>query len=353
MVNFLTGAPLLLPSSNRAIDDPARYLQSTDGRRNNGGFGLVRENGRRFHGGLDIAAVQFDPENGEAVDPILAVSDGTVVYLNRRPERSSYGSYVVLEHEADGFPFLTIYAHLGEIDENLQIGRPVSAGQRLGTIGRTSNAYAIPRNRTHLHFEIALLLGTAETFGRWYDRQRFPDPNFHGPHNGLNWVSIDPLPILQAGENGAIPRAIRDYPTAFVTRVPAPGFPDFLRRYGNFFFCRLDRPPNSDCPSNCESDPTLDRILATRMDRRNKGSVQGDNFDPASKSFLLFWTWFGLPKYWVEEDGPCNGLELVHYDPVWLPSCINRGTLRVDRRGDIMVGERAKNTLEKIFGKTL
>lgn len=344
--------PLFLPSSNRDTDNPLQYLQPTDPGKNNGGFGLVRENGHRFHGGIDIRAVLFDGHGGEARDGIFAVADGRVAYINRRPEGSSYGSYVVLEHRRDGFPFLTIYAHLNNIAAPLKIHDSVLAGQQIATIGRTSNSYNIPRDRTHLHFEIGLPLGTAKTFQWWYDRQHFPDPNHHGPHNGLNWVSIDPLPILQAREmNGlSIPRTIGNYPTAFVTRIPAGDLPDFLKRYGPFFLHQLGHGSPMKMEGGQWNDPTIEQFMAPEMLAKKRGCVPGKEVVGRAKSLLIFWTWFGLPKYWIGQVDDCHGLELLHYDPDLLERCIRRGTLKRDNEARVMVGKRTKDTLEKIFG---
>jgi murein DD-endopeptidase MepM/ murein hydrolase activator NlpD len=97
-------------------------VSSTYGRRRSG-----------WHRGIDIKA--------DAGNVIFAAAGGMVVASGSEPR---YGRVVKIEHE-DGF--LTVYAHN---EENLvTIGMRVSAGDPIGTIGRTGRATA-----HHLHFEI-------------------------------------------------------------------------------------------------------------------------------------------------------------------------------------------------------
>jgi murein DD-endopeptidase MepM/ murein hydrolase activator NlpD len=97
-------------------------VSSTFGRRRSG-----------WHRGIDIKA-----ERGTV---IFAAAPGVVVASEIQPR---YGRVVKVEHESG---FLTVYAHN---QENLvQSGMRVSAGDPIGTIGRTGRATAY-----HLHFEI-------------------------------------------------------------------------------------------------------------------------------------------------------------------------------------------------------
>lgn len=97
-------------------------VTSTYGRRRSG-----------WHRGIDIKA-----DRGNV---IFAAAAGVVVAAGVEPR---YGRVVKIEHE-DGF--VTVYAHN---EENLvETGMRVSAGDPIGTIGRTGRATA-----HHLHFEI-------------------------------------------------------------------------------------------------------------------------------------------------------------------------------------------------------
>ena len=89
--------------------------------------------GTDFHTGIDLAV-------GEGT-PVLAAADGVVVTA---AWHNSYGNYLRILHQ-DGDE--TLYAHMQYLF--VRIGEPVTAGQRLGTVGQTGNATG-----AHLHFEI-------------------------------------------------------------------------------------------------------------------------------------------------------------------------------------------------------
>ncbi|MGA0334520.1 MAG: peptidoglycan DD-metalloendopeptidase family protein [Kiritimatiellia bacterium] len=82
---------------------------------------------------------------------VVAISSGTVVHL--REAARSWGGLVILEHELpSGKKFCSLYAHLGPAIP-LQPGERVSAGQKLGTIGRT-HTWEGGGYVAHLHFSI-------------------------------------------------------------------------------------------------------------------------------------------------------------------------------------------------------
>ena len=145
-----------------------------------------------MHAGVDIATVGFYPQsdagaphvNGAALGPvgnsIMAAAAGTVIYKWTKdkgqrgaPSRydeagtptRSYGNAIAIQHQTSTGPFITIYAHLGKSQDpatdgpgtgiNVAVGAKVSAGQVIGTMGRTHNRDTL----THLHFETRV--GTA------------------------------------------------------------------------------------------------------------------------------------------------------------------------------------------------
>ena len=91
------------PTPNTAFREgnpPHTFIQPTEkGTVESGLFGCVRNDGTRFHEGIDLNAVSRTGK-GEAADPIFAVMDGRVVYINRSAGKSSYGRYLVIEHVA-------------------------------------------------------------------------------------------------------------------------------------------------------------------------------------------------------------------------------------------------------------
>jgi hypothetical protein len=248
------------------------------------------------------------------------VANGTVAYVNRDPDGSSYGIYVLVEHDELSLPLLSLYGHLASVQSEIVPGRRLSAGDPLGTMGRTAAGYMIEKERAHLHFELALRLGDEVEFFRWYLLQRFQTANGHGQWNGLNLVSLDPLSILRTSEEFSLAEHVRNLPTAFETQIHGEQLPPFLGRY-----CAL-----------------WDGMAAESV---------GD--------FLVEWTWFGLPKRWrpllpADPDAAiAPKVVLVRWDPEWLASANARGTLSLGRNGSVRLGKRTLDTLEKIFGSPM
>lgn len=121
-----------------------RELPAFESRR----FGAIRPQPRPWecelgHCGVDLAAPM-----GELV---VAVADGIVERVERNAaagERA--GRYVRIGH-CDGH-VVTRYIHLDTIRKELHPGRHVSAGEPLGTVGRTG----VVENFPHLHFGLSL-----------------------------------------------------------------------------------------------------------------------------------------------------------------------------------------------------
>lgn len=160
-----------------------------------------------FHEGVDIAATLRD-RRGHATDPIFAVADGRVAFVNQGAGNSSYGKYIVIEHpdpslgvwtNASGTVstsvVYTLYAHLSDIRFGIRQDVRVTAGQEIATMGHTSNTRPpIPDSRAHLHWEIGLMLNSH------YDRMSRENKtgNAFGNYNGLNLFGIDALDFYAA-----------------------------------------------------------------------------------------------------------------------------------------------------------
>ncbi len=196
-----------------------------------GGFGGVRSNGRQFHEGLDIKALERD-KRGEATDAVFAAMDGVVRYVNTIVRNSDYGRYIVLEHPEHKPAIYTFYAHLASVGSGIRSGTTVRRGQTLGVMGRSAGSYTIPRRRAHLHFEMGLWL--TRDFQSWYDWKNFPGRNDHGYFNGMNLMGFDPLDFLNQCRAGRI-NTLQDYfdhmRPAVKVRIATSQTPDFVQRY--------------------------------------------------------------------------------------------------------------------------
>jgi murein DD-endopeptidase MepM/ murein hydrolase activator NlpD len=245
--------------------------------------------------------------------------DGRVAYANRTPGASSYGCYVVLEHEH----FLTLYAHLASV--NVAVGQFVEAGKKIGILGTTSNCANIPNARAHVHFEIDFQIGDAHTFAEWYGGN-FGDKNAHGAFNGINLVGIDPLAAIEKLLKGTKPADLfvgeRE---AATIQIASAHVPSFVERYG----------------------PLV---------------AQGTDLTKPVKGWLIEVSWFGLPQKWTPlptidpKDLP---LKLISYRKSQKSNALSREILREENsalsrevlkeeKTGITIGPRLINTLRKM-----
>jgi peptidoglycan LD-endopeptidase LytH len=203
VVLFLCGPAfaldLCLPTANNYLLSPGReadFFQPTvEGTTESGMFGCVRRDGRKFHEGIDIKCLQRD-RRGEPTDPIHAVADGEVAFINTKPGLSNYGRYVLLKHRWDGVEVYTLYAHLREVRDGLVVGQPVTKGQIIATLGHSTNTReGISVDRAHLHFEINFMLNTG--FRIWFPKREPQSPPF-GNFNGQNLIGLDAAVFYRA-----------------------------------------------------------------------------------------------------------------------------------------------------------
>ncbi len=229
-------------------DEPGVLMPTGSGRIESAKFGSTRtvQRGSRyvasFHEGVDIAPLERD-RRGVATDPVVAVAAGRVAFVNNSGGASSYGKYVVVEHpdpslglvtkrdgSADPAVVYTLYSHLADVRFGIRAGTRVDPGQELGTMGNTSNTRPpIPHARSHLHWEIGVLLNARyDTLAREQKTR-----NAFGNYNGGNLFGFDPLDFYAAH--------IRDpglTMATYIASVPAAAevvlrgkYPDYFRRF--------------------------------------------------------------------------------------------------------------------------
>ena len=116
------------------------------------GFGVKRADGS-LHTGQDIIA--------DCGTPIVAAHAGVVKSAGYS---KGYGNYVVLTGQGTRFDF--VYGHM-KGRSRVGVGKPVRAGQRLGSVGKTGTDSGV----CHLHFELWK--------GRWFAGGNRTDPLPH------------------------------------------------------------------------------------------------------------------------------------------------------------------------------
>lgn len=99
---------------------------------------------RTYHLGIDV----FAP----AMTPVYAPLPGRVVFVTYNADPLDYGNTLILEHDADGVPFYTLYGHLaGTLPGLLKQGDAVVPGQLIAHLGdwHENGGWA-----PHIHFQI-------------------------------------------------------------------------------------------------------------------------------------------------------------------------------------------------------
>ena len=226
--------PFQFPTANHALFESGHELKffaptAPDKPWTSGSFGCVRNDGWRMHEGLDIHSLQHD-RHGEPTDPVMATADGTVVYFSKKAGLSNYGQYIVVRHVVEGLEIYSLYAHLSEVRPSLVIGQPVKAGEVIATMGRTSTAETIAKDRAHVHFELNVL--NNDNFAAWFKKNAAGERNDHGEWNGQNLNGLDPQEILLAERNGkfSLLNFVRGQTELCRVVVRATSFP-YLKRY--------------------------------------------------------------------------------------------------------------------------
>ena len=297
---------------------PASFLQQAgSGDPSSGGFGGVRSGGANFHEGIDIVPQSRD-RRGEPMDDVFAAMAGVVRHINSSAGDSGYGRYIVLEHPEETPGVYTLYAHLARITPGLRVGAVVKVGQVLGTMGHSSGGYSIPKDRSHLHFEIGLMI--TRDFQNWYAQKKFGSANEQGLWNGMNLMGLDPLDFLGLWRTKRV-NTFQDYfaqlEPVVTVRIATMRTPDFVTRY----------------PSLLTKPLPL-------------GPVGG---------WEIKFSWTGLPISWT----PLSPMEVAGL-PRDQPRILivnaeverrqRSKTLAVSRRGAWVVGKDLENVLQQLFG---
>jgi murein DD-endopeptidase MepM/ murein hydrolase activator NlpD len=152
-------------------------------------FGAERVGIDRPECGAGHCGIDLDGPRGR---PIVAVASGTVVRVERHELGLDglSGRYVRIEHD-DGT--LTAYMHMDDVEEHLQPGDHVEAGQYIGTLGATATYQSV----AHLHFSLEVPT----------------HPGHHGDITDTRY--IDPAPFLVRATIAATPERRHPVKPAF------------------------------------------------------------------------------------------------------------------------------------------
>ena len=137
---------------------------------------------RTVHTGIDV----FAP----AMTPVHAPLPGRVLHVTYNADPLDYGHTLILQHDAGGVAFYTLYGHLaGTLPGLLQPGDMVQAGQLICHLGdwHENGGWA-----AHLHFQVM-----TDMLGR-------SDGNFVGAGHASLWdvwqdICIDPDLVMRLG----------------------------------------------------------------------------------------------------------------------------------------------------------
>ncbi len=239
------GLDLVLPTGNRGLLEgrPETFYQGLnmtidslrDEKWEGGQYGFVRDQVptvfgrrtfRRVHEGLDIAPTARDAQ-GEPQDSVVAVSTGRVAYVNASAGASSYGKYVVVEHDWSDSPVYSLYAHLADVV--VAEGQRVATGQPLGRMGYTGRG--LGRARAHVHLEIALMVNQHQPL--WF-AEYFGGNDLHGRFFGTNLAGVDPAGLYLALEQDpglTFPEYVRSLDEGYVVDLPGRQPLDLIERY--------------------------------------------------------------------------------------------------------------------------
>jgi len=199
-----------------------------------GSYGFTRTQQRvggtiiltKFHEGIDVSPLRRDA-SGDPLDEVRAIEGGRVVHTSAEAKDSNYGKLAVVEHDVEGTPVYSVYAHLAAVD--VRPGQTLAQGDRIGRLGYTGAG--LNQRRAHLHLEIALLWH--DQFESWHSAN-FPSPNKHGPYNGINLMGLDAAEFyLQQRKKPSLtlPQFIRQKEPFFRVRIPESPHFQLPRRY--------------------------------------------------------------------------------------------------------------------------
>lgn len=263
----------------------------------------------KFHEGVDIAPLYRD-KAGRPLDLVSSIAKGKVVYTNSVSSRSSYGKYVIVQHNWGHGPFYSLYAHLASV--NCSIGQKVNPGSTLGKLGYTG--VGINLRRAHLHLELGIMLHT--DFEKWHSLHHPKSKNYHNRHNGINISGLDIAALFimhKTNPHITIPQFLKNTPVQYKVIVPRnkkmelPKFYPWLVTSNNtspsweISFSDSNFPLSISPSSRSCSAPILSYVKSQQMDQKYrtryyiKGTSNNAHISSSGSRFIQLVTGAFLP----------------------------------------------------------
>ncbi len=141
------------------LGDPIKnpdVTKSNGWNKEGGTFGFTRDQGTRFHDGIDISSPLnsnlFAANAGEVTAVVDSLSPGEF-------KRDSYGNYIEIKSIIDGNEVYMRYAHLNGV--NVSLGDQIYAGEKIGITGDTGNAQSTEEITVLPHVHVKAELGAS------------------------------------------------------------------------------------------------------------------------------------------------------------------------------------------------
>lgn len=159
--------------------------------------GVDRGEGKGMHPGADIAKPAGTLVKAIAVGRIIRVLKDWDPNGEREDQKSDWGNHVVIQHDLpNGTRIFSSYAHLSEVDANLDIDDEVVKGQFIGHVGNTGKVRG--KTGVHLHFQIDKDRGGNHPYWLRSTSANAPPP----VNTSDDWVlqyTINPIPLVRDG----------------------------------------------------------------------------------------------------------------------------------------------------------
>ena len=168
---YCLGNPIVFFDPNGEREWPVNKTFNGAVRRHENNFGAPRSNGRT-HQGVDINMGSGSDDLGA---PVYATHDGVVTRIATidSGDTDAGGNRIQITYSDESGSVSTYYMKMNTISEDLKVGKPVSEGTQIGTVGQSGFGKENEYDAPHLHYEIRI---NGETINPATGRSNLVDP---------------------------------------------------------------------------------------------------------------------------------------------------------------------------------